>query len=28
VQLLPIVLFVLLTQKHLVAGLTGGAIKG
>jgi multiple sugar transport system permease protein len=28
VQLLPIMLFVLLTQKHLVAGLTGGAIKG
>jgi len=26
--LLPIMLFVLLTQKHLVAGLTGGAIKG
>jgi len=25
---LPIMLFVLLTQKHLVAGLTGGAIKG
>jgi multiple sugar transport system permease protein len=28
VQLVPIMLFVLLTQKHLVAGLTGGAIKG
>jgi len=28
VQLLPIVLFVLLTQKHLIAGLTSGAIKG
>jgi len=28
VQLLPIMLFVLLTQKHLIAGLTGGAIKG
>ena len=28
VQLLPIVLFVILTQKHLVAGLTAGAIKG
>jgi len=28
VQLMPIVAFVLLMQKHLVAGLTGGAIKG
>ena len=28
VQLLPIMLFVLFAQKHLVAGLTGGAIKG
>lgn len=28
VQLLPILLFVLLTQKHLIAGLTSGAIKG
>ena len=28
VQLMPIVVFVLLMQKHLVAGLTGGAIKG
>jgi multiple sugar transport system permease protein len=28
VQLVPIMLFVLFTQKHLVAGLTGGAIKG
>ena len=28
VQLVPIMLFVLVTQKHLVAGLTGGAIKG
>jgi multiple sugar transport system permease protein len=28
VQLLPIMLFVLLMQKYLVAGLTGGAIKG
>jgi multiple sugar transport system permease protein len=28
VQLVPIVLFVVLMQKHLVAGLTSGAIKG
>jgi multiple sugar transport system permease protein len=28
VQLLPILLFVMLMQKHLVAGLTGGAVKG
>ena len=28
VQLIPILLFVLLMQKHLVAGLTGGAVKG
>ena len=28
VQLVPIMLFVLFTQKYLVAGLTGGAIKG
>jgi multiple sugar transport system permease protein len=28
VQLLPILLFVILMQKHLVAGLTGGAVKG
>ena len=28
VQLLPVLLFVLFTQKHLIAGLTGGAIKG
>lgn len=28
VQLLPILLFVVLTQKHLVAGLTAGALKG
>ena len=28
VQLLPILLFVVLMQKHLVAGLTGGAVKG
>jgi len=28
VQLLPIVVFVLATQKHLVAGMTAGAIKG
>ena len=28
VQLVPILLFVMLMQKHLVAGLTGGAVKG
>ena len=28
VQLVPVLLFVMLTQKHLVAGLTAGAIKG
>lgn len=28
VQLVPILIFVLLMQKHLVAGLTGGAVKG
>ena len=28
VQLLPVLLFVMLMQKHLVAGLTGGAVKG
>jgi len=28
IQLLPILLFVILAQKHLVAGLTAGAIKG
>lgn len=28
VQLIPILLFVVLMQKHLVAGLTGGAVKG
>jgi multiple sugar transport system permease protein len=28
VQLLPILIFVIFMQKHLVAGLTGGAIKG
>ena len=28
VQLLPVLLFVILMQKHLVAGLTGGAVKG
>ena len=28
VQLLPILIFVVLTQKYLVAGLTAGAIKG
>jgi multiple sugar transport system permease protein len=28
VQLLPIVIFVLATQKHLIAGMTAGAIKG
>jgi multiple sugar transport system permease protein len=28
VQLLPIVVFVLATQKHLIAGMTAGAIKG
>jgi multiple sugar transport system permease protein len=27
-QLLPILLFVIATQKHLVAGLTAGALKG
>lgn len=27
-QLLPVLAFVLLTQKHLVAGLTAGAVKG
>jgi len=26
--LLPVLLFVMLMQKHLVAGLTGGAVKG
>ena len=28
VQLLPVLLFVMVMQKHLVAGLTGGAVKG
>ena len=28
IQLLPILMFVMLMQKHLVAGLTGGAVKG
>jgi multiple sugar transport system permease protein len=28
VQLIPILLFVMFMQKHLVAGLTGGAVKG
>lgn len=28
VQLVPILVFVMLMQKHLVAGLTGGAVKG
>ena len=28
VQLLPVLLFVMFMQKHLVAGLTGGAVKG
>lgn len=28
VQLLPILVFVMLMQRHLVAGLTGGAVKG
>jgi multiple sugar transport system permease protein len=28
VQLIPILLFVVLMQRHLVAGLTGGAVKG
>jgi multiple sugar transport system permease protein len=28
VQLLPVLLFVVLAQKHLVAGLTAGATKG
>lgn len=28
VQLLPILLFVMVMQRHLVAGLTGGAVKG
>jgi multiple sugar transport system permease protein len=28
VQLLPILVFVILMQRHLVAGLTAGAIKG
>ena len=28
VQLLPVLVFVMLMQKHLVAGLTGGAVKG
>ncbi|NBT55838.1 MAG: carbohydrate ABC transporter permease, partial [Betaproteobacteria bacterium] len=28
VQLVPILIFVLLMQKHLVAGLIGGAVKG
>lgn len=28
VQLLPVLLFVILSQKHLVAGLTAGALKG
>ena len=28
VQLLPVLLFVVLCQKHLIAGLTAGATKG
>lgn len=28
VQLVPVLVFVMLMQKHLVAGLTGGAVKG
>ena len=28
IQLLPVLVFVILMQKHLVAGLTAGAVKG
>jgi multiple sugar transport system permease protein len=28
IQLLPVLAFVILMQKHLVAGLTAGAVKG
>jgi raffinose/stachyose/melibiose transport system permease protein len=28
VTILPAILFFLLAQKHIVAGLTGGAVKG